>query len=72
MLLIADLTMFEVHSNYTMLDKAFFFQPKITGIFFLFLDGNISCGYSLDVPQCGGCNEYPQPMFSSRNKKNII
>ena len=27
--------------------------------------------YSLEVPQRGTFNEYPQHMFSSRNKKNI-
>ena len=37
------------------------FQIKIL-IFFIFLLKNIDCGYSL-------ANEYPQPMFLSRNKK---
>ena len=37
----------------------------------LFLDKNICCGYSLEVPQWGTSNEYPQHMFSSRDKKNI-
>ena len=27
--------------------------------------------YSLEVPRRGTSNEYPQHMFSSRNKKNI-
>ena len=27
-------------------------------------------GYSLEVPQQGICNEYPQHMFLRRNKKN--
>ena len=40
-------------------------------IFFLFLEKNICCGYSLEGPQQGASNEYPQHMFSSRNKKNI-
>ena len=31
---------------------------------------NICCGYSLEVPHRGTSNEYPQHMFSSRNKKN--
>ena len=30
---------------------------------------NIDCGYSLEPPQRGGSNEYPQSMFLSRNKK---
>ena len=29
------------------------------------------CGYSLEVPQRGASNEYPQHMFLWRNKKNI-
>ena len=40
-------------------------------IFFLFLDENICCGYSLEAPQRGAFNEYPQHMFLSRNKKDI-
>ena len=28
--------------------------------------------YSLEVPQQGASNEYPEHMFSSRNKKNIM
>ena len=30
---------------------------------------NIDCEYSLEPPRRGGSNEYPQCMFSSRNKK---
>ena len=37
----------------------------------LFLDENICSGYSLEAPRRGPSNEYPQHMFSSRNKKNI-
>ena len=40
-------------------------------VVFLFLDENICCEYSLEVPWRGASNEYPQCMFSSRNKKNI-
>ena len=40
-------------------------------MFFLFLHENICCGYSLEVPQWGTSNEYPQHMFLWRNKKNI-
>ena len=29
---------------------------------------NIDCGYSLEPPRRGGSNEYPQSMFSSKNK----
>ena len=38
-------------------------------IFFLFLHKNICCGYSLEVPNRGISNEYPQHMFMWRNKK---
>ena len=27
------------------------------------------CGYTLEPPQRGGSNEYPQSMFWSKNKK---
>ena len=30
---------------------------------------NIDCGYTLEPPQGGGSNEYPQSMFWSKNKK---
>ena len=30
---------------------------------------NIDCGYSLEPPQRGGSNEYPQSMFLSRYQK---
>ena len=33
---------------------------------------NIDCGYSLEPPRRGGSNEYPQPMFLRRNKKNNV
>ena len=50
--------------------KALFFNLKVL-ILFLFLHKNIRCGYSLEAPQLGTSNEYPQHMFSWRNKKNI-
>ena len=37
-------------------------------IVFLFLNKNICCGYSLEAPQRGASNEYPQHMFLWRNK----
>ena len=49
------------------------FQSKHINIF-LFLKkkkNNICCGYSLDLPHQGASNEYPQHIFSWRNKKNI-
>ena len=36
---------------------------------FLFLEENIFCGYSLEAPPWGASNEYPQHMYSSKNKK---
>ena len=33
---------------------------------------NIDCGYSLELPQRGGSNEYPQSKFLSKNKKNYV
>ena len=34
---------------------------------------NIDCGYSLEPPRRGSSNEYPQSMFSRRNKnKNNV
>ena len=52
-------------------DKALFFIWKLL-ISFLFLNENICCGYSLEVPQWGTSNKYPQHMFSLRNKKIIM
>ena len=41
-------------------------------LFFLFLLQNIDCGYSLEPPQGGGSNVYPQSMFVlSKNNNNI-
>ena len=33
---------------------------------------NIDCWYSLEPPPRGGSNEYPQSMFSSKNKENNV
>ena len=45
------------------------FQIKNSDIFHISAQ-NIDCGYSIEPPQQGGSNEYPQCMFLSRNKKN--
>ena len=45
------------------------FQLKNSDIFLIFAQ-NIDCGYKLEPPRRGGCNEYPQSMFWSKNKKN--
>ena len=36
---------------------------------FLVFAQNIDCGYTLEPPESGGSNEYPQSMFWSKNKK---
>ena len=45
------------------------FQKKNFDIFLIFAQ-NTDCGYTLEPPQRGGSNEYPQSMFWSKNKKN--
>ena len=45
------------------------FQIKKSDIFHTSAQ-NIDYGYSLEPPQRGGSNEYPQSMYLSRNKKN--
>ena len=34
---------------------------------FLTFAQNIDCGYTLETPREGGCNEYPQSMSSTHN-----
>ena len=44
---------------------------KKNDIFNIFLlKISIGCGYTLECPWQGGSNEYPQPMFWIKNKKN--
>ena len=45
------------------------FQQKNVDIFLIFAR-NIDCGCTLEPPQRGGSNEYPQSMFRSKKKKN--
>ena len=47
------------------------FRIKNSDIFYISAQ-NIDCGYSLEPPHRGGSNEYPQSMFLSKNKKNIV
>ena len=47
------------------------YQIKKYDIFYISAQ-NIDCGYSLEPPQRGGSNKYPQSMFLSRNKKNNV
>ena len=44
------------------------FWQKID-IFFLIFAQNIDCGYSLELPQRGSSNEYPQSMFWEKIRK---
>ena len=39
------------------------FQLKFYNYFHIFALLNIDCGYTLESPQRGGSNEYPQSMF---------
>ena len=45
------------------------FQIKKSDVFHISAQ-NIDRGYSLKPPRRGGCNEYQQSMFLSRNKEN--
>ena len=37
----------------------------------LIRSASLCCGYLLEAPRRGASNEYPQYMYSSRNKKNF-
>ena len=50
---------------------SFFFFFFFFFLLFLLRTKNICCGYSLEVPRQGASNEYPQQMFTCRNKENI-
>ena len=47
------------------------FKRKVLRLF-LFQIKNICSGYSLEAPRRGASNEYPQHIFSWRNKKNSL
>ena len=66
---ITQTCLFKYIENFT--TKKENFQIKTFDIFFISAP-NIDCGYSLEPPQRGGSNEYPQSMFLSRNKKNNV
>ena len=63
------------HANSNILNilqaKKEIFLIKNSDIFHISVQ-NIDCGYSLEPPQRGGSNKYPQSMFLSRNKKNNV
>ena len=47
------------------------FQIKNSGLLHMSAQ-NIDCGYTLELPQQGSSNAYPQSIFLSRNKKNNV
>ena len=61
--------LFKYTENFT--TKNWKFSDKNSDIFLISAQ-NIDCGYSLELPQWGSSNEYPQSMFLSRNKKNNV
>ena len=61
----------QIYWKYYHKKKMKIFRQKISDIFHISAQ-NTDCGYSLEPPRWGGSNEYPQSMFSSRNKKNNV
>ena len=39
------------------------YRGSAVSIFFLFLDENVCCGYSLEAPRRRASNEYPKHVF---------
>ena len=68
-LFITKTRLFKYTKNFT--TKKWKFSDK-NSIFFHISAHNIDCGYSLEPPQWGGSNGYPQSMFLSRKKKNNV
>ena len=68
--IITKTRLFKYIENFTSKNGKFSDKKK-TPIFFISAQ-NIYCGYSLEPPCRGGSNEYPQSMFSSKNKKNNV
>ena len=62
-------TPIQIYWNF--ITKNWKFSDKHSNIFHI-SNQNIDCGYSLELPQWGGSNEYPQSMFLRRNKKNNV
>ena len=69
MLLITKTRLFKYTEIFT--TKNWKFLDKNSDIFHISAQ-NINGGYSLEPPQRGGSNEYPQFMFLNRNKKNYV
>ena len=55
------------------LNPTFILKNGVAGVhlIFLFLIQNIHCGYSLESPQRGGSNVYPQGMFWAKIFRKI-
>ena len=68
MCIISKTLQFKYSENFTIKK---FFSDKNSDIFHISAQ-NIDCGYSLEPPQQGGSNEFPQSMFLNRNKKNNV
>ena len=66
---ITKIHLFKYIENFT--TKNWKFSEKNSDIFHITAQ-NTDCGYSLEPPRRGGSNEYPQSMFSSKNKKKCI
>ena len=66
---ITKTSLFKYTENFT--TKNWKFSDKNSDIFHISAQ-NQDCGYSLQPPEWGSSNEYPQSMFLSRNKKNNV
>ena len=66
---ITKTSLYKYTENFTTENEIF--SDKNSNIFHISAQ-NMDCGYSLEPPRRGGSNEYPQSMFSSRNKKNNV
>ena len=68
--LITKICLFKYTEHFT--TKKWNFSDKKFWFFFHISAQNIDCRYSLELPQGGSSNEYPQSMFLGRNKKNNV
>ena len=69
--LITKTHLFKYIENTTSQKLKIFRKKKNSDTFYISAQ-NIDCGYSLELPQRGRSNKYPQSMFLSRNKKNNV
>ena len=60
--------LFKYIENFT--SKKWKFSDKNSHIFLISAE-NIDCGYSLELPQPGSSNEYPQSMFYAEIRKKM-